>query len=91
MNYRELHALLRSQVVEVVFTKKNGEQRVMIATLMSAYLPEVDPATQVTTLLDNSTMTVWDVEEDAWRSFKMDSLLEVEYDDESGSVRWSRL
>lgn len=74
---------LRNNIVEVTFTKVNGERRSMRCSLMSEYLPEVhktNPAEQEkekTFHRENpDVLAVWDVQNGGWRSFRIDS---VEY------------
>lgn len=79
----ELKQILENSVTTVVFTKVNGEQREMKCTLLSEYLPKKDVAgkqllTETLTKEDNpSTLRVWDVENNGWRSFRMDSINSV--------------
>ena len=64
--------LLRNSVVEVTFKKKDGSTRVMICTLMSDFLPEVQG-----TGLSSPTgvTTVYDLESEGWRAFRDDSVI----------------
>lgn len=79
----ELKQILENSVTTVVFTKVNGEQREMKCTLLSEYLPKTDVAgkqllTETLTKEENpSTLRVWDVENNGWRSFRMDSINSV--------------
>ena len=79
----ELKQILENSVTTVVFTKVNGEQREMKCTLLSEYLPKSDVAgkqllTETLTKGENpSTLRVWDVENNGWRSFRMDSINSV--------------
>jgi hypothetical protein len=79
----ELKQILENSVTTVVFTKVNGEKREMKCTLLSEYLPKSDVAgkqliTETLTKEENpSTLRVWDVENNGWRSFRMDSINSV--------------
>jgi hypothetical protein len=79
----ELKQILENSVTTVVFTKVNGEQREMKCTLLSEYLPKSDVVgkqllTETLTKEENpSTLRVWDVENNGWRSFRMDSINSV--------------
>lgn len=79
----ELKQILENSVTTVVFTKVNGEQREMKCTLLSEYLPKTDVAgkqllTETLTKEENpSTLRVWDVENNGWRSFRIDSINSV--------------
>jgi hypothetical protein len=75
MNIQELRKLLSNDIVTVTFTKKDGSTREMLCTTMKEYLPgewlsseePLIPASQ-------SVVTVWDLENQGWRSFKFDSV-----------------
>lgn len=70
--------LLRSSVVTVIFTKVNGEERTMKCTLLGEYVPNA--ATNGRVLLTENTgnnISVWDVEANGWRSFRVDSVKNV--------------
>lgn len=75
-----LKEMLQSGVYTVTFTKADGTERVMKCTLNSSYLPTV-PVVEETTLLtevpryeNEAILRVWDLEENGWRSFRMDSI-----------------
>jgi hypothetical protein len=72
----ELKQILENSVATVVFTKVNGEQREMKCTLLSEYFPVVEKQ-QLTKKENESTIAVWDVENNGWRSFRMDSINSV--------------
>ena len=75
MNREELHETLKDSIVTVTFTKKNGELRKMTCTLLEDYLPPLEGSSAKR---NPSVMPVWDLEKDAWRSFRIDSIIEVE-------------
>jgi hypothetical protein len=73
---------LQEQVVKVTFTKVNGEKRVMKCTLMSKHLP---PNIDKNYLLSEhkkqenlQTLAVWDMENNGWRSFRIETVEYVE-------------
>ena len=73
-----LTELLRNSVVTVTFTKVNGEERVMKCTLLGEYVPNA--ATNDRVLLTenvSNNISVWDVEANSWRSFRVDSVKNV--------------
>jgi hypothetical protein len=75
ITYDEMKDLLQNNVSNVTFTKKNGEQRVMKCTLMPEHLPplEVKEGTSEKEV-NTEVLAVWDIEKDAWRSFRIDSV-----------------
>ena len=78
----ELVKLLKEKVVTVKFKKKDESIRKMICTLSEDYLPEPEPLFEgevKRTKKDNpNTLPVWDLEKLAWRSFRVDSVVEYE-------------
>lgn len=76
MNITELRELLTKELVTVTFTKKDGSNRIMRCTTMSEYAPEPSK----TSVLSPTVVTVWDIEQDGWRSFRFDSIKSIETD-----------
>jgi hypothetical protein len=71
---------LKQHTVEVKFKKVNGEDRVMRCTLLKNHLPVSEE--QFETLEEEhkkpenlNTVVVWDLENNGWRSFKIDSMI----------------
>lgn len=74
MNIGELRELLRTDIVTVAFTKKDGSKREMVCTTMPEYIPPVSG----NSVPSDSLVTIWDLEIQEWRSFKFDSLQSVD-------------
>lgn len=78
----DLVKLLKERVVTVKFKKKDDSIRKMVCTLSEEYLPEPEPLVEgevKRTKKDNpNTLPVWDLEKLAWRSFRVDSVVEYE-------------
>ena len=78
----ELYELLKKEVVEVTFTKLNGDKRVMPCTLIESYLPPAkkdDPLTQKKVRnISDAVVAVWAIESNAFRSFRYDRVTNVE-------------
>jgi len=70
MDIEKLH------IVTVTFTKKNGDKRIMHCTTISDYLPTISTYS----VPSDSTVTVWDLDNAAWRSFRYDSIISIETD-----------
>lgn len=71
-------------VTTIVFTKQNGERRVMKCTLNDAFLPEQEVGTiliEEKKEKDLPYQVVWDMEADGWRSFKWASVITEETKD----------
>lgn len=80
MNKDDLKSKLQSGLVQVKFTKVNGEERTMVCTLNDDIVPPAtkeDPLTQKKVrAINEEVQVVYDVEKDGWRSFRWDSLVE---------------
>jgi hypothetical protein len=71
-----IHKKLKEGLVGLVFTKTNGEERKMIATLAPNYLPPYAETKKGSKRKRSpDAMAVFDFEEQEWRSFRLDSLL----------------
>jgi hypothetical protein len=73
--------MLQAAVMEVTFTKLNGDKRVMTCTLMPDQLPPAraeDPMSQKKIReLNEAVVSVWDVNAQGWRSFRLDRVESV--------------
>jgi hypothetical protein len=73
--------LLQKSVVEVTFTKLNGDRRVMTCTLMPDRLPPAkaeDPLSlKKIREINEAVISVWDVNAAGWRSFRLDRVESV--------------
>jgi len=78
-DYRdELVMLLSKNVAEVTFTKNNGEERVMRCTLRNDLVPSTDRKPGSKRIVSESVVPVWDLENNGWRSFRVDSVKQVQ-------------
>jgi hypothetical protein len=77
-DYNGLVNTLRSAVVNVTFEKVDGTERTMQCTLRPEYLPEEyrNKAPMLTETAPQ-TISVWDVENGGWRSFRVDNVRKV--------------
>lgn len=67
----EMTTTLKSNVVEVNFTKVDGSERIMIGTLMSEYLPESDSSSSKKP--NDDVVVIWELN-NGFRSFRVDSV-----------------
>ena len=79
MTIEDLRKLLTTDIVTVTFTKKDGSRREMICTTIPDYLPGGGEGIS-TSKPSETVVTVWDLEQAAWRSFKFDSIISVDTD-----------
>lgn len=70
-----LKGLLADGEITVVFTKTNGDERVMRCTLSESVLPNVESVS--TRKKSDESISVWDLDENGWRSFRWDSVKEI--------------
>lgn len=73
---KELQELLKKEIVKVVFTKADGTEREMFCTLLEAILPVREEG--VVSKPRKGVVTVWDVDNNGWRSFKPESVISYE-------------
>jgi len=74
--YETVKTCLQEGIVEIKFTKVNGEQRTMLATLSDELIPMDLRPTNDYREKNPEVQAVYDVDADGWRSFRWDSLLE---------------
>lgn len=74
----ELIRALQSGAVKVTFVKADKSIRTMVCTLNLDSIKDFVPSfTTNTNFLEDNT-TVWDIENNGWRSFKYSSITDVE-------------
>ncbi len=81
MQKSDIVSALQSNVCDVKFTKVNGEDRLMRCTLKEDLIPE--PVASDTEVNRNrkpneSVQVVWDLEKVGWRSFRVDSVIDIQ-------------
>ena len=72
-----LATMLTESVQTITFNKVNGDQRVMNCTLMSKYLP-APATTEPSKKVNEEVLSVWDVDAQGYRSFRMNNITNVE-------------
>ena len=71
---------LKSAVLTIEFTKVDGSNRVMNATLNNQLIPKQggEKLNSIKRVSDNpETVIVWDIDANGWRSFKFNSLKKI--------------
>lgn len=70
---------LKDGVAAVRFTKLNGEMREMKATLNENQMPEIvaEIENKAPRKKSEDALSVWDVDKQAWRSFRWDRLEQI--------------
>lgn len=68
---------LKSSVCIAKFKKADGTERTMRCTLIDHYLPEdYQGKGMLLNEVERNNVSVWDLDLNAWRSFRVDSLIE---------------
>jgi hypothetical protein len=79
---KNLQRVLQNSVMSVTFKKVNGEERVMKCTLDPSIIPpatKTDPLSQEKVRkINEEVLPVWDIEKEQWRSFRLDSITNIE-------------
>ena len=75
----ELQTQLRGEILEVTFTKVNGDKRVMNCTLMEQIMPTTTEEKKDTTdkKVNEDILSVWDIDAKGWRSFRIKTVTRV--------------
>ena len=76
----ELQRQLHKEILEVTFTKVNGDKRIMNCTLIEGVAPasttvikEDAPERKI----NQDIMSVWDIDAKGWRSFRIKNITRV--------------
>jgi len=72
---QQIQEQARNGIINVRFTKVNGEERVMNCTLLSEYLPKQMDFSE--SKPNDQVLSVWDVDIGGWRSFRVESVSDV--------------
>ena len=75
LNEQTIKDALHNGVVVISFTKANGELREMRCTLRADMIPQTPVIEGKEPKKENpAVQAVWDIEKQAWRSFRFDSV-----------------
>ena len=67
---------LRNNICTVIFTKVNGEKRVMPCTLKEDIIPKVEH--KGIKKPNNAVVSVWCTDKKEWRSFRVDNVVDLQ-------------
>lgn len=76
--YKWLKGLLLECNVDVTFEKKDGTLREMMCTLKD--VPSYEKKTDTVRKENTDVMSVFDVNKQEWRSFRLDSIKEIKFE-----------
>jgi hypothetical protein len=88
----DVRELLKHDVIEVEFTKRDGTNRVMKCTLKDDMIPtEHAPKGTSEVKANTDVISVFDVDNQGWRSFSCDSIIKVKYrnSDSIETIAWN--
>ncbi len=74
----KLHALLGEHTCKVTFKKVNGEERILTCTLRKDILPTYEKNKESARAANQSTISVWNLDNSQWRSFRVMNVREVQ-------------
>ena len=76
----ELQKQLHKEILEVTFTKVNGDERIMNCTLIEGITPAITTVIKEDAperKVNQDIMSVWDVDAKGWRSFRVANIKRV--------------
>ncbi len=80
LNKTELKENLSKFIAAVKFTKVDGTEREMRCTLMPSIVPEIKlEEAHLPRKQNDEVLAVWDLENEGWRSFRLDSIIDIQY------------
>lgn len=74
-----LKMILQSEEVTILFTKKDGTERQMLCTLKEDKIPQEFSTKSENRAKSEDALAVFDLEKNAWRSFRYDSVKEIKF------------
>lgn len=69
--------MLESSIVNVKFTKTDGTVRDMKCTLLKEIAKPHEKKTDREKKINEDVISVWDVEKENWRSFRINSIISI--------------
>lgn len=81
-----IRSLLKNDVLEVVFIKTDGSVREMRCTLQEKVVEAYEKKTDKVKPENDSVVSVWDLDNNGWRSFKIDSIQSISVVEDPANV-----
>ena len=69
--------MLSKGVVSIKFIKTDGSERDMKCTLMEEIIKPHEKKTDREKKQNENVISVWDVDKEGWRSFRLDSIISI--------------
>jgi len=70
----DLKQLLSKRILQVKFNKKDGTERIMCCSLREDIAPVYEKKTERVKKANEEVLAVWDLDKQAYRSFKLNSV-----------------
>lgn len=64
----------------MTFTKNDGTEREMECTLKEEFIQQYEKKTDRVRKENEDVLSVWDLENNGWRSFRVDSVKRIDFD-----------
>lgn len=64
----------------VTFTKSDGTERQMKCTLKEEFIQQYEKKTDRVRKENEDVLSVWDLDNNGWRSFRVDSIKNIDFD-----------
>ncbi len=75
-----LRGILLLHTARIKFIKKDGSERVMNCTLKEDMIPLVEKKSEKVRAISDETLSVYDIDAEGWRSFRLDSVITLTID-----------
>lgn len=79
MNKAEIKTKLEAGIATVVFTKADGSERSLKCTLQASMLPARESSEKPQRADNPEVVHVWDVDNNGWRTFRLDSMKDISF------------
>ena len=82
MTKNSLKEYLSEHIAKITFTKTDGFIREMYCTLRDDYINSTQPldeSPKIPRKQNDNVLAVWDIDNNGWRSFRLDSITNIEY------------
>lgn len=64
----------------MTFTKSDGTEREMKCTLKEEFIQQYEKKTERVRKENEDVLSVWDLDNNGWRSFRVDSIKNIDFD-----------
>ena len=90
MTKDEIVNILKTCGAQVKFTKVDGTERIMTCTLQPSKLPAYDSESKRKKAENPDVISVWNIDLQEWRSFRVDSVSRIVYWENGNETIWEK-